>query len=438
MKNEKERKRSLKVRIIVGIVVLVLLAVIATIVFSFFMAPNALRVENGVFYRNLDFCTWLLEDEDNPAPLQKDGIPVSRLTPWDSELPFLIEYDIEYSKKHECNIQYTFNGNKIYIRFNDGEAELSINHGRSDFMEITNFSMYFSGEDLVIYGFRSQLKDSFSTTTIKGSDEKGSHSGFFYSLTYNLNIPFNVDYNISIFADDIGDYTVYVHQDEPEKITFWKDGEELNTSIFPKKVKYNEPRYGFLMTEDKKIYVSYLKDSQKTDFDYAYVGKIDDIITERDYLSNGFYMDSFDALYAPEEYDIVIPILIIGNDYYTICPEDWDTYIAYSTASRKILNSNVNNPNYKVKFAKLLDCFDSAEFYFNGNNWISYINFNINGKKLVYTYVVDGYDRNISISKIENDIEKCQKTVYSIDEFWDLLETIRDIYKPYYDYRPED
>lgn len=431
-KNETSKKGF---KVLSSIFAILVLFIIALNVLAFIMVrPNISKIKDGVFCRNLDYYTWLLKDKDNPAPLQENGVPISRVKPWDSELPKLIKLDMEYAKEHEYNIQYTFNGNNIYIRFDTGEAELSVNDG---IRKLSNFSMYFSEEQLMIYGFSYELSNKeFLTTTIKRSDEKAVHSGWFSTLTYNLNIPFNVDSYIGILADDIGEYSVYVEQEEPEKISIWKDGEKLNAITFPKKVKYNEPLYGFIVTEDNEIYLSFLKieNQEKPDLDYVYVGKVDDCLAERNYLSNGYHVDSFKVLYAYDEYDVIIPIYIIKGEYYTICPEDWKDYIASSTASRKILNQKVEkSKQHKVKFIKLENYFESAEFYFNSNSWIANIEFYVNGKMFVYNLDIGGYDKKVKPNNEE--IAEYQKKVYTINEFWNHIDKIRNTYKKYYDYK---
>ena len=94
----------------------------------------------------------------------------------------------------------------------------------------------------------------------------------------------------------------------------------------------------------------------------------------------------------------------------------------------------MENPNYNVKLVELKSKFAFVNFdeYFP---WEARINFDIEGVLAKITYNINGIDERILLS--EKEISELTKRVYSIEEFWEHIQKIRETFAKYYD-KPED
>lgn len=385
------------------------------------------HIKNAQLRRNLEYYTWLLEDE-----------PEGQSAVFCPELPKLIKNDIKIARKKQLDIVYEYYDTDIVISIgSDGNPMLKIyKHGITPYIDtIVDFSIYNSIEEdgIIIYGTKSNSPKGFGKSVVTKERVED-----FTILTNDKNLPFNI-FPITD-AVKVGDYSYVIdfNQNEDDKnfgyfrILWYKDGLLKNIVPFNEPVEDVDNESGCILTRGKDLYATFidLSNLEKPNIIFSKIGKVDSFVKKR--IGNYEVFNENVNLYTDN--NIRLPIVLKDSTYYTIMPDCWQTYSSYSPASYKILQKQVENPNYNVKLVELKSKFAFVNFdeYFP---WEARINFDIEGVLAKITYNINGIDERILLS--EKEISELTKRVYSIEEFWEHIQKIRETFAKYYE-KPED
>lgn len=413
-------KRKLKRRL--WIVLLVLLAII----YCLWCLPKA-KMKDGVLQR--DFNTSRMDYINN---LTKDV--EQRESAWHSELPELIKADIGRLKSGKCDsIQYTYGGYIIRIKNDelDGEVYLSIaTRLDADYSlfddKINDFSIYKNGKDksLVIYGFQYH---SFVKYVIYKDQDLGRKYEY---LTFDYNLPFDM---VSVWQTvSYGSYSLAYLPDKQE-MRIYSCGELLYTKQLPNTIKKYAPENGLFFTDTGEFYKIFLyRDSDGIPkISFKYIGKAEDNqnllafmqrhIADSDQI---WYNDSFDEL----------PILYIGDTYYSVSCSNWDVYDKYGnytllkTKPMNVYDSQMDRT--RLELVPLEEYFKFAKFDFSPGYFRVCLRFSM-GKDREYEYI---YSPEIGSTSNLTDEQKSNLSVevHSLKEMYDQLEHIRDVVRESY------
>ena len=337
-----------------------------------------------------------------------DSEPSDRNVVWDSELPEFVSEDIEYAEKHNIqDIEYEYDSNRINISYILDEWRLNFNnYYDSSTALIRDFSIYKTKNNTIaIYGY------SYGYFTRIEIGEESTEE----VLTYDANLPFNIDgddYNSATYIDG---YTLLEVNDG---FVFYKDGKEISSFNFTDGVIFETVLYdGLIRTTDNSLYIMFVEmveNSPSLRFE-----KVDDNIEE---------IVESETIYSD---DLSFPIIIKDGEYYAICANSWDDFKKYNMQAEILVNSG--NSDLGVSLVPLREHFQSAEFSNDYGVWICNMIFDINGEKFSYQYEFNGYDNSVDLP--DNIIEEYTVDVDSIDAMWDVIENIRDEYTVFYDHQ---
>lgn len=350
--------------------------------------------------------------------------PTNRNVAWDSELPKLIENDIEYARKNQYEeIEYNFLQYEISIYVESEEITIYVtekyDYGVYEFIYgLENFSIYKNKDsEIIIYGYTSDCK--WFSKYYLGKEECDSDT-----LTYNIDLPLDME-EYSIGTNNVDGYTLINIEDS---FYFYKDGKKISSSEFPGKIRKVDIYNGLILTQENELYIMYtkLKDEKPT-LVFMEIGTADEF---SDYIVGYGYdfIKTKDGMYTP--------IITKDGEKYTLVPNDIRTFKAAGLQNAD-LDIVLNKPDYTVSIVKLEELFKRATFDYNtvtNSRWYAEICFEINGIEFFFNrYGINGYDDSINLP--EETYQKLEKTVYSIDGFWEHVETIRKVYFDYYDHK---
>lgn len=406
-----ERNREMVKRKIKNAVICLLLAalmVAGVIAYNNYSARPKTDVDNRTVVRDINNICYRFDTEPD---FETRGMP------WDSEIPEFVSEDIQYLEENTefWNFKYFWKDWAFEIHLDvNGEPYLTpINYKffNAENYEAHNFSIYRLGDDkLVVYG------------DCMGSFTRFEFGEGFYDrehLTYNHDVPFSEKKSIIIsfgpeyklcFPEDMN--TVYVY----------KGGE-----IVSPKYKIENGSHvlwqGLFQTESDKLVMFYVipTENGKAEIRVENVGDL-----------SGMKEGDAVKIDTPDERHLSFPVFIDKEGkLWMPAPRDWNTF--FSAKKGEI----IENANFAMELVQLgKDNFKRAEFELqnsgvSGDSWVAHIIFDINGREISYTYVVNGYDGGITRAKKELPEEK---TVFTEGEFWDFITTIRETYAQYYDY----
>ena len=336
-----------------------------------------------------------------------DSEPSDRNVVWDSELPDFVSEDLEYAEKHNIqDIEYEYNSNRINISYILDEWRLNFNnYYDSSTALIRDFSIYRTKNNTIaIYGY------SYGCFTRIEIGEENTEE----VLTYDANLPFNIDrddYNSATYIDD------YTLLEVDNGFVFYKDGKEISSFDFTDGVIFETVLYDGLIRSDNSLYIMFagmMENSPSLKFE-----KVDDNI-EKIVESETIYSEDLD-----------LPIIIKDGEYYAICANNWKDFKKYNLQTEILADSE--NSDLGVSLVPLKEHFQSAEFSNEYGVWICNIIFDINGEQFKYQYEFNGYDNSVDLP--DNIIEEYTVDVDSIDAMWDVIENIRDEYTVFYDHQ---
>lgn len=340
---------------------------------------------------------------------------------WDSELPNFVKKDLKQAKAKDYTIKYIVGSSSISIEFSDGKPIAEINSQNTwalpSFNTLSNFSIYKKGNDLYVYGYDEEYRDSFTQYILFSDYEKYPD---YNTLTYDTHLPFSLK-DLSIGTVNFGEYSLLY--DKENTFYFYKDGKIVSSKKFSDPISKVDLYDGLLTTTNNMLYMI-----------YAYVREgIPEL--KFVYVADGVsFAESKSSSFPPSlkssETNDYLPVLSKNNEYYTLIPNNWEDYTNYCIAEPK-LKTYSRDIDYSASLVKLEDAFVSAKFENPYYEWSIEISFNINGK--IYTsddYLLYGYDSKIELS--DTDIQKLAITVRSIDEFKSHIQTIRETYPKYY------
>ena len=239
-------------------------------------------------------------------------------------------------------------------------------------------------------------------------------------LTSKASLPFDEKESETI---TYGEQYLICFSKYKDLVYVYRDGE-----IVSPKYSFEKPKQtfdnGMIITEDNELEMLYIIPGSdgKVKIRVESIGKVPQSCEQTnikvksgfgDYLSLPIFIDEF------------------GQNKIPI-PQDWNTFIL---ARNGIF---LENPNYAIEFESLGRAnFKRAIFRSHAKDsedfdgiWNAEIFFDLNGKETSIKYLVNGYDRNV---KLPQELPK-EKAVYSIDEFWNFINQIREAYTKYYDY----
>ena len=150
----------------------------------------------------------------------------------------------------------------------------------------------------------------------------------------------------------------------------------------------------------------------------------------------GDYIGEYSYDFIKTKDGMYTPIITKNGEKYTLVPNDIKTFKA-SGLQNADFDIVLNEPDYTVRVIKLEELFKRATFEYNtviNSRWYAEICFEINGIEFFFNrYGINGYDDSIDLP--EETYQKLEKTVYSIDGFWEHVDTIRKVYFDYYDHK---
>lgn len=408
MLNAERIKKMVKRKIKNSLICLLLaaLAIAGAIAYNNFSARPKTDIGNKTVTRDISNICYKFDTEPD---FEERGIA------WNAEIPEFVNEDLQYLKENTefWDFKYFWKDWVFEIHFDgDGEPYLTpINYKifNVENYEAHNFSIYRLGDDkLVVYGYCMGMFTRF---------EFGEGTYDREQITYNNSVPFSEkESTIVSFGPEY-------------KLCFPEDG---NTVYVYKGGKIVSPKYeiensrhvfsqGILWTESNSLLMFYVipTDDGKAEVRMEKIGELPEVedwdsvkIDKSSYLSLPRFVDKEGKMWMP-------------------VPKDWDTFI--STKNGEI----VENPNYSMELVTLgKDNFKRVEFkrqssILDGDSWVAYIIFDINGREVSYVYFVNGYDKDVNVP--EGELPE-KKTVTSEGEFWDFITTIRETYAQYYDY----
>ncbi len=399
------------------------ICVVTLFVTIFFVVPNVIHlfviasqapIENGTLHRDLTQYISKFSDE-----------PIGRTAVWDSELPEFIKKDLDEALENGYDIKYTFEDSTISIYFEDGEPHLFL--GESTSFDVNNFSIYKKDESkLVIYGYDGHGNDLFEKAIINGEGHE-----YFKMINFNKNLPINEaesDYFYSSGFVPLQDYGCLVINTEKNGedtfccFTLYKDTNIIYKKVFEKPIKDVIKYTGFLLTTDGEVYLPYVDISNPDKLDLHF----EKVATGVDEIERRIYLRS-----KSNE----LPVIKKDNTYYMVYPENYETFLYYSFYYSP-LSEKVSKINYKTRLIALKDAFSYAEFKYDFSVarelWQADIYIKVDQNIFSFNYTLNGYDKDIEL--YEPEIEKYEKNVYSIEEFWENIEAIRNKYAEKYDY----
>lgn len=347
------------------ICVIVVLALALTCALGKLFSLPMFLVTDSTIKRDLDFYM-----------LEMNYEPTDKKVAWDSELPRFIKKDIEYAEEHEYEIEYEFSGNKIRLYFWEEKWNLYVQkpyvYIPYDTME--NISIYKTQDgNLAIYGYNSGW---FQRIVLSGEDAE------YDFLTYDVNIPLQ-EFNNGIGSLHVDGYSIVR---DGEMFYFYKEGNKISSIEFPYgKCEKVDIFNGIILNSQKNLYEMYvyLKNGEPK-LSFTHVGSVDSFKTK-------YYSTTSQIQYSEGARDIYLPILIKDNKYFTIVPEDWETFETYGVAiasSRSIrLAERVKDSNYVVNLVEMEKCFKEAEIHYKEDDqWYAKVKFTFNGKEFETSY----------------------------------------------------
>lgn len=356
--------------------------------------------------------------------------PEDRDFAWNSELPEFIEEDIVYLTDNQDYefIKYVFGNSEFYIKLDYQEPKLSFSVDDAYYVEISgynNFSIYKSENSIIIYA--EDIEDRFIRYEIKKTGERSSEV-----KTENVAIAFSEkaksvyeikpSYYLCIGEDS---RTIFIYHEKEvigEKITLDSD-----TSIESYYLKYP-----MLYTQNEELYMPYIvNELEETSLKLVKVANV----SQKEYNSLKYVTIQEDDFNAWE-----LPVIQRDRDAIILMPKDPMNF-------RKYLKSNgvytVNDEkNFEWKQVSMKDAFLKAEidtvddFGYDESDWNATIYLNIGNLIGTYEYDINGYDRYVKIPDTETGLS-AGYTVLSEEEFWNVIDKIRNTYAKYYDYRSE-
>lgn len=374
----------------------------------------AFHVEGNTIARNLG---WMI--------LPMDSEPIGRNVAWDSELPKFVQEDMEYAEERGYDIEYEFKGNIIHIEKIEDEWTLNVKT-RMDFGStwdgLTNFSMYqTSGHEIIVYGY-TFMGEWFQKITLQKNEAEIN------TITYDVNLPLSEFYR----GDSIGSMRVggYSLMRENQTFTFYKDGWMISSQDFTHGVITDMSIYkGIIITETNSLYMMYveLMDGIPT-LRFIYGGEADGIVTTISYSSR------LQEVGKKSQY---IGMVEKDGQNYAIVPADWKTFDKFSLAREN--NEEIYKAtapfDFGVNLVKLgEENLKEVSFRYLSNDWYATIVFDLNGREFYSEYRFGGYDRETILPE-EVSAPFDGKTVYSFEEMWETIDTIRKIYFDYYEHR---
>lgn len=396
MKRRKNYATQIKVILLILIVGIFIMGLIGNL-------KNNRKIRYESVYRNI---------EDYKFPKE----PKDKNIAWDSQVPKFITEDIEYLKKNSevSKIKYEFGEQIIEIEIIDDMSKLKIQSLETTKYEgLSNFSIYKNGSYITIYGYRYSAFYKVRLGLKKG-DCKDNY------MTASKDIPFDADVYI---LNTIGGYQLCTNNKDRDSssdncLYLYKDGELIEKKEINNVIDIYS--CGIFICENYDIYMSWvIIENEEPTITIKYVGNVDSIYSNGDeYWRDGVVI---------EDDNSVLPIFKSGDELVIPVPTDWKVYEKY------VLHQDVkcNATDLEMKLIKMSDCFDHAdiEWYYDG--WKANIALNLNGKKGIFTYRINGYDTSVSLTSEEKNMTT---TVRDGDSFWKEVDRIREMYKKYYDY----
>lgn len=351
--------------------------------------------------------------------------PTNRNVAWHQEtLPSFIQKDMNYAKEKGYSIKYICEDDiRMELYYNDEYEEwwLNVINPRESYITgeftIADFSIYKNNEGIVIYGYDATYRKYFGKVTI------GKDYVDFTALTYDTNLPFELK-DKSIRSNPIGEYSLVI--EEQNVFSFYKDGNFVFSQEFSEgKIGELDQYNGFFITEDKDLYMMYvmLEDNIPT-IKFVYIDQADRLVRTYSRLSC-----------LDENVNINnLPIIIKDCKYYVVIPEEWDTMALLGLANTE-LNVEIGNKNLKVKLVEIEKAFKTAKFTYTDNKlWYATLKFEFNSVEFSMDYQFGGYDDSVELP--ETVVSKYTNVeVYSIDELWEYIESLRIEYFDYYDHK---
>lgn len=422
-KSRRAKRRKSKVKLCIEALLVIALCLVAVIwIFNY---PHR-KINNGIIIRNLNnsslFITKLFDEEPNTA--------------WDSDLPSFAQRDLKLAKEKGYTIEYKYGSTTIEEFFEDDVAYLSLNtpyvcnlpYSFSEY-DLTNFSMYYSKQDdaIVIYGYhtRSNLSECFKKYTLYSDVTKSPDDTI---LTYDSNLPLDINNFESMSTIPYGDYSLYFDE-ETTTFYFYKDGVILSSQKFLDSVEYFYKKDGLIKTKNNLLYkiYSYEMDGGIPTLKFVFISE------DADPLLSSKSSSYCKSIYSETD---SLPLIIKDGEYYIFEAEDGETYKNYGIFGNA-LQEHKANLNYNINLVALRDKFVYAEFSKEySNTWEVKFYFNVDGELYSTKYQINGYDSSVYLDN--SKVEKLSIRVDSLGKVWNQIEEIRKAYEPYYTHGFDD
>lgn len=398
------RKRRLhKVMILIKNIFMLSVIILAVICLIFILSNLyeiflTRRVEKTTIYgekcaeKNIDLYLSDLEEE-----------PTGRDIAWDSEVPSWLEDDMSYLINNYMEyIEYKFGSYEFYME-PYGDIYLYSYGDRG----LSNYSIYKNENHIVIYGedeYERFMRYEISKVGIYSSEVMTKNIAVKFSDSENIRDIIYLTYNYDLCIGD-DNKTVFLYSDNQrvgEAIT-------LNSKVnFQKICEY----YTVLYTADNEVYMPYIVDNSL---------HLEKLPSEFDLDSNiGTVEFRDDEMY----FSNIAPIIFQENSAKVLVPKNEEAF-------------DVNQKYYfktslEWELIPVEEMFIKADIKHKDKLATVYLKY---GDMIgTFDYKINGYDSNISIPISETSLRDSY-TVFSEEEYWEIIEKIRETYAKYYDRR---
>ena len=402
--------------------ILMLALIVISFVFIFIFYYPHRHIKDDVITRNLTNSTLFL-----PKMFSEE-----RTLAWDSELPYWIKNDLNLAKKKKYPIEYQFGSSTINIHFDDETPYLSASSPYSWFLSISfsenslsNFSVYYdkSEKALKVFGYSKSSPEQFESYTLYSDYTKIPEQD---TISYDTNLPLNLDIYASIDAVQCGDYSLYFDK-ETSTFLFYKDGKVVSSRTFQDSIDKLYIYDGIITTTNNLLYKIYVYEKDGVpDIKFVFVSEDASVIREAPFAALCKNLSSKDTS---------LTIVQKHEEFYVLYPEDIETYKVYDAIGYD-LPKYKSGLNFNINLVKLRNQFSYAEFSNDSKYWNVTLNFNINGELYSTAFRINGYDSIVSLN--EDEINKLSIRVDSLDEIWNHIEKIREAYGTYYEHSFDD
>lgn len=356
------------------------------------------RVEKTTVYgekyaeKNIDLYLSDIEEE-----------PTGRDIAWSSELPAWMEDDMSYLINNYMEyIVYKFGSYEFYMEpYGDTYLYYYGDEG------LSNCSIYKNENHIVIYGedeYERFVRYEISKVGIYSTDV----------MTENIAVKFSDSEKISDIIYLTYGYNLCIGNDK-KTVFLYSDNQQVGDKIIlNSEVDYQRicENYTVLYTADNEVYMPYILGNSLHLEKLPSEFNLDSNIGTVEFRDDEMYFSN------------IAPIIFQENGANVLVPKNKEAF-------------NINQENYdgtslEWELIPIEEMFIKADI--NHKNMLATVYLKYGDLIGTFDYRINGYDSNISIPRSETSLSNSY-TVFSEEEYWQVIEKIRETYAKYYDRR---